>query len=121
MRIEVDWRRFESGLWECKEGDITSAYSADKKDNIRTPFQHGGKTYTTMNNHHCALGGRNISHCHELLPYVEGEHEKVPYSSEGQVVKWKGKQYRLGPKVEFIATERTVNEWQKHIRAMYQN
>jgi len=108
-RIVTHWRRFSSGLWRVPEGDIAAAYSASTMPKV-TAFTHEGRLYTN--------GGCNISkwlHAEaDGYPLIVADQysgaENVPYSYEGREVACRGKVFRLGAKIIFVASDPTVEE-----------
>lgn len=117
-RITTDWRRFTCGLWRMPEGDIDAAYCADIFPKLKV-FTHEGRLYTN--------GGCHFSHfvkasanCYPLIPAEEyNGPTQVPYSYEGKEGRWKGKTYRLGPKVVFEANDPSVSEWIQLYRVLF--
>ena len=117
-RIITNWRRFSMGLWRVPRGDIANAYSASSLPKI-TAFTHEGRLYTN--------GGCNFSkwfhaevNGHPLIPADEYRGaESVPYSYEGREVSYKGKVFRLGAKVFFVASDPTLEEWRQSARVLY--
>jgi hypothetical protein len=114
--ILVPWQRLADGVFDKKNGDIQSAYSADKKPKVRT-FTHDGKLFTCMGIHWKPCMPE--AWCHQLMPFTEPDPPKVPYSNEGEAVTFNGGKYRLGPAILFVASDRTVEEWRIHYRAIY--
>lgn len=117
-QITVNWRRLEMALWRTEQGDIDAAYSAESFPKVRA-FQHQGQFYTN-------LGGwaGHSARCHPLIPaaaYAGAEPARLPgpRSREGERVTLAGKAYRLGPPVEFIGTDLTVEEWRWRLKVMY--
>jgi hypothetical protein len=117
-RIVTHWRRFSMGLWRVPEGDIAAAYSASSLPKVSV-FTHEGRLYTN--------GGCNCSkwlHA-EVNGYpliVADEYrgaESVPYSYEGHEVAYRGKVFRLGAKILFVASDPTVEEWRQSARVIY--
>ncbi|HTB82235.1 MAG TPA: hypothetical protein VK742_01150 [Candidatus Sulfotelmatobacter sp.] len=107
-------------------GDIADAYSADvlsgDSDAKRTisVFQHEGKLWTT--------GGTTSSFFrweadgYELIAPEDFTHaDSAPYSYQGRTVKYKGRTYRLGPRVEFHSVDSSVSEWCDYLRRTYRD
>ena len=117
-RIITNWRRFSSGLWRVPEGDIAAAYSASILPKVSV-FVHEGRWFT---NGGCAFSKwlHAEASCYPLIP-AEAFHgvEKVPYSYEGHEVAYRGKVFRLGAKVIFVASDPTVDEWRQSARVLY--
>ena len=117
-RIITPWRRFSSGLWRLAEGDIAAAYSASTLPKVQV-FNHGGRRFT---NGGCAFSKwfHAEVNAYPLIPATEyvGA-ESVPYSYEGCEVTCKGKTFRLGAKVVFIASDPTIEEWRQLMRVLY--
>jgi hypothetical protein len=115
-RIVTGWRRFSSGLWRVKEGDIAAAYCADKFPNLKA-FVEGGHVFTNMG---MAFHEDIVeAHCHLLLPVGSVDVPKKPYSHEGEIGKFKGRSWLLGPQVTFVADDPPVLECQKLLRIKY--
>ena len=117
-KIVVDWKRLEMPLWRQKEGDINAAYCADTLPKIRT-FVHERRLYTNCGGHGCCFS--TVATCYPVIPAAEytGPEVKQKYSHESEAVKYKGKDYRLGPKIEFVAGDPTPAEAQRHLRVIY--
>lgn len=115
-RIVTGWRRFSSGHWRVPEGDIYSAYCAHQFPKLNS-FVEGGHLFTTTGI--TLLGGAEEASCHILLPAGSVEVPKKPYSHEGQIGKFKGKSWILGPLTTFVSEDPPVSEWQKILRAQY--
>lgn len=62
---------------------------------------------------------RGKPHIHCCLFGSYAGPDSCPYSYEGHIVTHQGKAFRLGPKIVFIASEPTVEEWRKLIRVLY--
>jgi hypothetical protein len=117
-RIITNWRRFESGLWRVPEGDISAAYCAEIFPKVRV-FTHEGRLYTNCGG---CFGGEFLAamNCHLLIPADEYRGpEPRRYTYEGREAAYRGKVFRLGPKVVFVASDPTVDEWRRQIRVMY--
>jgi hypothetical protein len=117
-RIVTNWRRFSSGLWRVSEGYIAAAYSVSTLPKVQT-FTHEGRFFTN--------GGSCFSKCvhaevqgYPLIPADEycGA-ESVPYSYQGREVVCKGKIFRLGEQVLFVASDPTIDEWRCLLRSLY--
>lgn len=118
LRIVTHWRRFSNGLWRVPEGDIAAAYSADKFPKIRV-FTHEGQLFTNCGCHFSKWFHVEAD-CYPLVTldeYRGAEH--VPYSYEGREAACKGKVFKLGAKVLFIASDPTVEEWRRLCRVLY--
>ena len=117
-RITAHWRRFQSGLWRVAAGDIYQAYSASTMPRVAV-FNHEGRLYTN--------GGISFSKWFDTevnaYPLISMESyrgaDSVPFSCEGRTVTHRKKPFRLGAKVIFVASDPTVDEWRKLIRALY--
>jgi hypothetical protein len=117
-KIMVNWRRFSSGLWGFSEGDISAAYCADTMPKIRV-FTHEGSLFTNSGGFYSGpvLAAAN---CYPLiLPSDYTGSEPRQYTYEGREGRYKGKVFKLGPKVIFTALDATVDEWRALYRAMY--
>jgi hypothetical protein len=117
-RMEVDWRRFNGGLWKAPQGDIHAACRLEALPEART-FQHDGWLYVT-----CGMDFRGFlkveANCHPIIrpeDYRGPEPKERGY--EGRTVTVKRQSFRLGPKVMFVAREPTVPEWKQHLRILY--
>jgi hypothetical protein len=118
VRIVTNWRRFSTGLWRVPEGDIAAAYSADSFPKVTT-FIHEGRLYT---NGGCAFSKWLRAEVDGYPLIVADEYrgaENVPYSYEGREVASRGKVFRLGAKVIFVASDPTVEEWRQSARVLY--
>lgn len=117
-RIITHWRRFSSGLWRVPEGDISSAYCADTFPKIKV-FTHEGRLFTNCG---CAYSNwfETETNCYPLV-LAEDYHglNTVPYSYEGRKATYRGKLFRLGTKVLFVASDPTLDEWTHLIRVLY--
>ncbi len=117
-KIVTDWRRFSSGLWRVAEGDIQAAYSAETFPRVRA-FTHGGVLLTN--------GGGFFSgpvaaaaNCYPLVPANDYHGpEAQRYTYEGREACFRSEVFKLGPKIVFVATDATVEEWRRLFRAMY--
>jgi hypothetical protein len=117
-RVVTHWRRFSLGLWRVPRGDIASAYSASSLPKVTT-FTHEGRLYT---NGGCAFSKWLHAEVdgHRLIPAAEYRGaESVPYSYEGREVAYRGKLFRLGAKVLFVASDPTLEEWRQSARVIY--
>ena len=117
---QLEPARFHSDNFGYKEGDVCAAYSADVYPKIRTPFKHDGKLFTAGN--YC--NNRNNGYyadCYELTEVEKGtaDGSKIPYSYENKIVQWKGKTFRLGPKIEFRSRPETEAEIKLRCRRQY--
>jgi hypothetical protein len=112
------WRRFSCGLWRVPEGDISSAYCADAFPKIKV-FTHEGRLFTNCG---CAYSNwfETEANCYPLIS-AEDYHglDAAPYSYEGREAAYRGKLFRLGAKVLFVASDPTLGEWRHLIRVLY--
>jgi hypothetical protein len=118
QRIVTHWRRFSMGLWRVPEGDIAAAYSASSFPKVTT-FIHEGRLYT---NGGCAFSKWFHAEVDGYPLTIANEYrgaENVPYSYEGREVTCRGKVFRLGAKVIFVASDPTVEEWRHSARVLY--
>ena len=111
--IIVEPARLAWDLWGDTEGDITAAYSGDKRPKVIT-FLHEGQRFTNM-------GGSEYSvHCYPLLlPEDYSGPGKKPYSYEGETVLYDKRKFTLGPKVTFSSRALTMEEEISLLRRMY--
>ncbi len=115
--VTTHWRRFSNGLWRVPEGDIAAAYSADTMPKVRV-FTHEGRLYT--NGGGCSKWLHAEVNAYALIQSEEYRGpEHVPYSCEGREVIYKGKTFKLGVKVLFVASDPTVEEWRHLVRVLY--
>jgi hypothetical protein len=116
--IVTDWRRFSSGLWRVPEGDISAAYSAESFPKIKV-FTHEGKLFTNGGGHFSGPVSAGAD-CYLLIP-VNEYHGPEPrrYTYEGREACFRGEVFKLGPKVVFVATDATVEEWRQMFRTLY--
>jgi hypothetical protein len=117
-KIVTDWRRFSSGLWRVPEGDIQAAYSAETFPRVKA-FTHGGVLFT--NGGGFSAGPVDAAaNCYPLVP-PNDYHGPEPqrYTYEGREACFRGEVFKLGPKIVFVATDGTVEEWRRLLRAMY--
>ena len=117
-RIITRWQRFSSGLRQMPKGDICAAYSAHTLPRVSV-FRHEGRMFTAG-----AILFLGTVHAeatsYPLLPVGSyAGPDSCPYSYEGRMVSHQGKAFRLGPKIVFIASEPTVEEWRKLMRVIY--
>lgn len=100
------------------EGDIQAAYSAETFPRVKA-FTHGGVLLTN--------GGGFFSgpvaaaaNCYPLIP-ANDYHGPEPqrYTYEGREACFRSEVFILGPKIVFVATDATVEEWRRLFRAMY--
>lgn len=116
-RVVTPWRRFSCGLWRLAEGDISDAYSANTIPKVKA-FTHEGRLYTNGGGHskwlHAEVDAYPLIHPDEY----QGP-ETTPYSYEGRTVQFKGKQFRLGAKTIFVASDPTIEEWRHQCRVLY--
>ncbi|MGZ5543708.1 MAG: hypothetical protein ACXWIU_03450 [Limisphaerales bacterium] len=117
-KIITNWRRFSCGLWRMPRGDISAAYCADILPRLKV-FDHDGKLFINGGCHFGRVIG-GVADCYPLVsPDDHCGVESVPYSYEGQMGRYQGKQWRLGPKVIFEADDPTVCEWEWILRVLY--
>jgi hypothetical protein len=117
-KVVADWRRFSSGLWRVSEGDIQAAYSAEIFPKVKV-FTDNGVILTN--------GGGFFSgpvaaaaNCYTLIPADEYRGpEPCRYTYEGREACYRGEVFKLGPKIVFVATDATVDEWRSLLRSMY--
>lgn len=115
--VVTHWRRFSNGLWRVPEGDIAAAYSADKMPNVKV-FTHENRIYTNGGGHSKWLHAEVNAYPLIAADEYQGP-DSVPYSYEGKLVSYKGKQFRLGAKMFFIASDPTIDEWCHLCRVLY--
>ena len=109
-RIVTHWRRFSSGLWRVPEGDIAAAYCADTFPKIKV-FTHEGRLFTNCGCNYSKYLAAEVN-CYPLIPPDEYRGaENVPYSYEGREAAYKGRVFKLGAKVLFVASDPTLEEW----------
>ena len=117
-RIVTHWRRFSNGLWRVPEGDIAAAYCADTFPKIKV-FTHEGRLFTNCGCHFSKWFQAQAD-CYPLIPADEYRGaENVPYSHEGREAAYKGKVFKLGVKVQFVASDPTIKEWRHLMRVLY--
>jgi hypothetical protein len=117
-RIVTNWRRFSMGLWRVPRGDINEAYSGSSFPKVAA-FIHESRLYTN--------GGSNYSKCvhtevrgYPLIPTDEYQGcESRPYSYEGRKATYRGKAFRLGAEIIFVASDPTIEEWRRLLRSMF--
>jgi hypothetical protein len=117
-RIVTNWRRFSMGLWRVPEGDIRAAYCGDTFPKIKV-FTHEGRLYT---NGGCAFSKWLHAEVDGYPLIITDEYhgaESVPYSYEGREVAYRGKVFRLGAKIIFVASDPTIEEWRQSARVLY--
>ena len=116
--IVTHWRRFSSGLWRVPEGDISAAYCAESFPKIKV-FTHEGKLFTNGGGHFSGPVGAGAD-CYLLIPANEYRGpEPRRYTYEGREACFRGEVFKLGPKVVFVATDASVEEWRQLFRVMY--
>ncbi len=117
-RIITRWQRFSSGHWHMPKGDICAAYSGQTLPRVSV-FRHEGRMFTTGGI--LFLGTVHAeATSYPLLPVGSyARPDSCPYSYEGHMVSHQGKAFRLGPKIVFVASEPTVEEWRKLMRVLY--
>jgi hypothetical protein len=117
-RVMTHWRRFSSGLWRVPEGDISAAYSAESFPKIKV-FTHEGKLFTNGGGHFSGPVAAGAD-CYLLIPANEYRGpEPRRYTYEGREACFRGDVFKLGPKVVFVATDASVEEWRQMFRVMY--
>ena len=117
-KIVTHWRRFSSGLWRVPEGDISAAYCAESFPKIKV-FSHEGKLFTNGGGHFSGPVAAGAD-CYLLIPANEYRGpEPRRYTYEGREACFRGEVFKLGPKVVFIATDASVEEWRQMFRVMY--
>jgi hypothetical protein len=118
VRIVTHWRRFSSGLWRVPQGDIAAAYCADTFPKIKV-FTHEGRLFTNRGCNYSKYLAAEVN-CHPLIPPDEycGV-ENAPYSYEGREAAYKGRIFKLGAKVLFVASDPTLEEWRHLCRVLY--
>jgi hypothetical protein len=116
--IVTHWRRFSSGLWRVPEGDISAAYSAESFPKIKV-FTHEDKLFTNGGGHFSGPVAAGAD-CNLLIPANEYRGpEPRRFTYEGREACFRGEVFKLGPKVVFVATDATVEEWRQLSRIMY--
>ncbi len=117
-KVATSWRRFSSGLWRVVEGDISAAYCAETFPKIKV-FTHEGRLFTNCGGHFSGPVNAGAD-CYPLIPAAEyAGPEPRRYTYEGREACYRSEVVRLGPKVVFLASDATVEEWQSLLRAMY--
>jgi len=117
-KIVTHWRRFSSGLWRVPEGDISAAYCAESFPKIKV-FSHEGKLFTNGGGHFSGPVAAGAD-CYLLIPANEYRGpEPRRYTYEGREACFRGEVFKLGPKVVFVATDASVEEWRQLFRVMY--
>lgn len=106
------------GLWRVPRGDIADAYSASSLPKVSV-FIHEGRLYTN-----CGCNCAKWLHAEvNGYPLIAADEyhgaESVPYSYEGHEVAYRGKVFRLGAKVLFVASDPTIEEWRQSARVLY--
>jgi len=117
-KVTVDWRRFSCGLWRVPEGDISEAYSASSMPKV-TVFTHEGCLFTNGGSCSSQAVMCSVDAYPLMAPANYHGLESVPYSYEGRTVQYRGKDFRLGPKVIFTSTDLSVEEWRHLFRVLY--
>jgi len=117
-KVVTDWRRFSSGLWRVAEGDISAAYCAETFPKIKV-FTHEGRLFTNCGGHFSGPVPAGAD-CYPLIPVAEyAGPEPRRYTYEGREACYRNEVVRLGPKVAFLASDATLEEWRAVLRAMY--
>ena len=117
-RIVTHWRRFSGGLWRVPEGDIAAAYCADTFPKINV-FTHEGRWFTNCGCHYSKFFESEADGYPLIVPDEYSGAENVPYSYEGREAIYKGKAFKLGAKVLFVASDPTLAEWRHWARVLY--
>jgi len=117
---QLEPTRFDCGVFSGKKGDIAEAYSADVFPKIRTPFTHDGILFTAGNYCNRKAGGY-YADCYAMNEVEKGTESgpKVQYSCENNIVHWKGKQFKLGPKTVLRSRPLAMPELQLVCRTQY--
>lgn len=117
-RLVTHWRRFSNGLWRVPEGDIAAAYCADTFPKIKV-FTHEGRLFTNCGCNYSKYIAAEVN-CYPLVaPDDYCGAAGVPYSYEGREAAYKGKVFKLGAKVLFVASDPTLAEWRQLTRVLY--
>ena len=112
--ILVDASRLAMGIWGETVGDIHAAYSADTFPKIRA-FEHEGRFFTN-----CGGMVEQAMDCYPLIPETLYQSpEPTAFSYEGRAAIYLGQRVKLGPRVTFVARDRTPEEWALHLRRQY--
>lgn len=116
--VVAPWRRFSDGLWRVTQGDIAVAYSAGGFPKVKV-FTHERRWFTNGSYHYSRAFETTVDGY--PLPSADEYRgpESVPYSYEGREVTYKGKSFRLGAKVLFVASEPTIEECRQLLRVMF--
>src|SRR5258706_14906561 len=117
-RVVTHWRRFSSGLWRVPEGDIDAAYCAETFPKVKV-FTHESHWYTNCGGHFSGPIHAEKD-CYQLIPADDYRGpEPRRYTYEGREAAYKGRGFRLGPKVQFVASDPTVEEWRHLLQVLY--
>jgi len=117
-RIVTHWRRFSSGLWRVPEGDIAAAYCADIFPKVKV-FTHEGRLFTNCGCAYSKYFAAEVNAYPLILPDEYHGAKNVPYSYEGREAAYKGRVFKLGAKVLFVASDPTLVEWRHLCRVLY--
>jgi hypothetical protein len=111
--IIVEPSRLAMGIWGDTEGDIQAAYCADTFPQVKA-FLHEGQLYTNCG------GTEDSMNCYPLIPPEQFNcRSKQPYSHEGESVIYKKQSFKVGPKIQFTARPRTLEEETSLLQRMY--
>ena len=116
--ITTHWRRFSSGLWRVPEGDIAAAYCPDTFPKIKV-FTHEGRLFTYCGCTYSKYFAAEVNCYPLILPDEYRGAENVPYSYEGREAAYKGRVFKLGATVLFVASDPTIEEWRHLCRVLY--
>jgi hypothetical protein len=117
-RVVTNWRRFSMGLWRVPPGDIFDAYSADTMPKVSL-FIHEGRWFTNGGSCFSKLVHSQTDGYWLIPPDEYRGPESIPYSYEGREVTCQRKTFRLGPKIQFVASDPTVDEWRRLLRCVF--
>ena len=117
-RVIVHWRRFSNGLRRVSEGDIAAAYCADTFPKISV-FTHEGRLFTNCGCNYSKYLAAEVNCYPLIMPDEYRGAENVPYSYEGREAAYKGRVFKLGAKVLFVASDLTPAEWRHLARVLY--
>lgn len=112
--VLVEPSRLAMGIWGDTEGDIQAAYCGETFPKIKT-FLHEGHLFTN-----CGGCAEQSVNCYPLVPESD-YHGPEPrrYSYEGRAAKFKGCNFKLGPKVKFTIRPRSLADWVDVLRRQY--
>ena len=117
-RIEVNGRRFSSGLWRVPEGDISAAYCAETFPKVKV-FTHEGRLYTNCGSCYSKWVRVQVDAYPLIRPDEYNGPEPRQFTHEGREAKYDGRVFRLGPKVVFAANDPSVEEWRRLARVLF--